>query len=84
MDICEDDKNMKRFKNDDGIVGKSFPRLPRIIQRDQTYRHVNKKGINILDYKLFITNLNNHLKDDLRNALNNICVSLEKTFKTNC
>ena len=26
VDICEDDKNMKKFKSDDGIVVKLFPR----------------------------------------------------------
>ena len=30
VDISEDDKNKKRFRNDDGIVGKLFPRLPRL------------------------------------------------------
>ena len=24
-DVCEDDKNMKRFQSDDGIIGKLFP-----------------------------------------------------------
>ena len=30
VDICEDDKNVKRLKSDDGIVGKLFPSLPRL------------------------------------------------------
>ena len=30
VDISEDDKNKKRFRSDDGIVGKLFPRLPRL------------------------------------------------------
>ena len=47
LDICEDDKNVKRFKSDDGIVGKLFPSLPRLFQRDQTWIHVNRKGISI-------------------------------------
>ena len=47
VDICEDDKNAKRFKRDEGIVGKLFPSLPRLFQRDQTWRHVNWKGISI-------------------------------------
>ena len=88
VDICDDDKNVKRFKSDDGIVGKLFPSLHRLFERDQICRHVNGKGINILNYKQFITNLNNYLKDDLPNALNYIRVSLasikKETFKTNC
>ena len=88
VDICEDDKNVKRFKSDDGIVGKLFPSLHRLFERDQIYRHVNRKEINILDYKQFITNLNNYLKDDRPNAFNYIRVSLasikRETFKTNC
>ena len=27
VDICEDDKNVKRFESDDSIVGKLFPTL---------------------------------------------------------
>ena len=53
FDIFEDDKTVKKFKSDDGIVGKLFPSLPRIFQRDQTCRHLNRKGINILNYKQF-------------------------------
>ena len=53
VDICEDDKNVKRFKSDDGIVGKLFPSLPRLFQRDQTCRQVNRKGIIILNFLLF-------------------------------
>ena len=30
VDICEDDKNMKRFKSDNGIVGKLLPSLPKL------------------------------------------------------
>ena len=81
VDICEDDKNVKRFKSDDGIVGKLFPSLPRLFQRDQTCRHVNMKGINILNYKQFITNMNNYLKDDLPNTLSYIIVSLASIKK---
>ena len=76
VDICEDDKNVKRFKIDDGIVGKLFPSLTRLFQRDQKFRHVHRKGINILNFKQFIANLNDYLKDDLPNALNYIRVSL--------
>ena len=36
VDTCEDDRNVKRFKSDDGIVGKLLPNLPRLFQRDQT------------------------------------------------
>ena len=81
VDICEDDKNVKRFKSDDVIVGKLFASLPRLFQRDQTCRDVNRKGINILNYKQFITNLNNYLKNHLPNALNYIrmlLVSIKK------
>ena len=81
VDICEDDKNVKRFKSDDGIVGKLFPSLPKLFQRHQTCRHVNRKGISILNYKQFIINLNNYLKDDLPNALNYIRVSLASIKK---
>ena len=49
VDICEDDKNVKRFKSDDGIVGKLFPSLPRLFQRDQICRHDNRKGTSILN-----------------------------------
>ena len=76
MDICEDDKNVKRFKSDDGIVGKSFPSLHRLFQRDQTCRHNSRKGISILNYNQFVMNLNNYLKDNLANALNYIRASL--------
>ena len=72
---------MKRFKSDDGIVGKLFPSLPRLFQRDQTWRHVNRKGISILNYKQSIINLNNYMKDDLPNALNYIRVMLASIKK---
>ena len=51
--VCtyEDDKNAKRFKSDDSIVGKLFPSRPRLFQRDQTCSHDNMKGISILNYK---------------------------------
>ena len=81
VDICDDDKNVKRFKSDGGIVGKLFPSLRRLFERDQICRHVNGKGINILNYKQFITNLNNYLKDDLPNELNYIKVSLASIKK---
>ena len=80
MDIFEDCKNVKRFKSDDGIVMMD-PSLPRLFQRDQACRHVNRKGINILNYKQFITNLNNYLNDDLPNALSYIRVSLASIKK---
>ena len=76
VDICEDDKNVKRFKSDYGIVGKLFPSLPTLFQRDQACRHDNRKGISILNYKQCIINLNNYLRDDVPNALNVIKVSL--------
>ena len=69
---------MKSFKSDDGIVRKLFSSLPRLFQRDQTYRHDNSKGISILSYKQFILNLNNYLKDDLPNSLNYIRILLFK------
>ena len=43
VDVCEDDKNVNRFKRDDGIVSKLFPTLPRLFQREQTRRHANNK-----------------------------------------
>ena len=70
VDICDDDKHVKRYNSDDGIVKKLFPSLLRIFQRDQTCRHDNMKGISISNYKQYIINLNNYLKDDLLNALN--------------
>ena len=70
VNVCEEDKNVKRFKSDDGIERKLFPSLLRLFQRDQTFRHFNRKGISILNYQQFIINLNNYLKDDLPNALN--------------
>ena len=76
LDICEDDRNVKRFKSDDGIVGTLFPSLPRLFQSDQTCRYDKRKGISILNFKQFIINLNNYLKDDLPNALNYIRVLL--------
>ena len=66
---------MKRFKSDDGIVGKLFPFLPRLFQRDQTWIHNSNKGISFLNYKQFMINLSNYMQDDLPNALNYIRVS---------
>ena len=74
--ICEDDKNVKRFKSDDGVGGKLFPSLPRLFQTDQPCRHVNRKGTSILIHKQFVISHNNYLKDDLRHKLNYIRVSL--------
>ena len=34
VDICDNDKNVKRFKSDNGIVGKLFPKLSRLFQRN--------------------------------------------------
>ena len=76
-----DDKNMKKFKSDDGIVGQLFPSLPRLFQRDQTWGQVNTKGTSVLNYKQFIINLNNFMKDDLPNVLNYIRVSLASVKK---
>ena len=53
VEICEDDKNVMRYESDDVIAGKLFPSLPRLFQRDQTCRHVNRKLRNILIYKQF-------------------------------
>ena len=61
VDICEDDKNVKRFKSDVGIVGKLFHSLPRLFKRDQTWRHVNNKGTSIINYKQFM-----HLAIDVK------------------
>ena len=47
VDICEDNKNMKRFKSDYGIVETLFTSLPKLFQRDQTWRHANRKRISI-------------------------------------
>ena len=69
---------MKRFKSNDGNVGKLFSSLHTLLR---TCRHDNTKGISILNYKQFIINLNNHLKDDLPNALNYIRVSLDSIKK---
>ena len=44
-------------------------------------KHVNRKGISILNYEQFIINLNNHLKDDLPNELNYMRVSLASVKK---
>ena len=81
VDICEDDKNVNRFKSNDSTVEKLFPSLLRLFQRDQTWRLVNRKGISILSYKQFIINLNNYLKDDLLNALNYIRAQLASIEK---
>ena len=81
VDTCGDDRNVKRFKSDDGIVGKLLSSLPRLFQRDQTWRNVNRKGISILDYMQFIINVNNYLKHDLPNAFNYIRVSLASIIK---
>ena len=78
MDICKNDKNGKRFKSNDGTVGKLFSSLHTLLR---TCRHDNTKGISILNYKQFIINLNNHLKDDLPNAVNYIRVSLDSIKK---
>ena len=40
-----------------------------------------RKGIHIVNYKQFIRNLNNYLKDDLPNALNYIRVLLASIRK---
>lgn len=37
VDICADDKNVERFKSKHAFVGKLFPSLPRLFQRDQTF-----------------------------------------------
>ena len=71
------------------VLGKLCPNLPRLFQRNQTWSQVNRKETSIINYKQFIINLNNYLRDDLPEALNYIRVSLasimkKKTFKTNC
>ena len=42
-DICEDKKNVKRFKSEEGIIWKLFLSLHRLFQMDQTYIHGNFK-----------------------------------------
>ena len=64
VDIFEDHKNVKRLKSDPRIVGKLFPSLHRLFQRDQTCRHDSKKGISISHYKHCVINVNNYLKYD--------------------
>ena len=49
--ICEDDKNVKRFKIDYCIIGNLLPSLPRLFQRDQTCSRDNRKGISMLIIK---------------------------------
>ena len=55
-ETCEDDKKVKRFKSDDGIVEKLFPSLARLFQRGKT-RQNNRKGISTLNYELLIIKL---------------------------
>ena len=40
VDICKNDKNVK-----ESFVGKFFPSLPRLFQRNQIFSHDNRKGI---------------------------------------
>ena len=40
VDVCEDDKNVKRLKSDNGTVGKLLSSLPRLFQRDQQERNI--------------------------------------------
>ena len=54
VDIYKDNENVKRFKSDDAIVRELFPSLPRLFQKDQTCRYVNRKGIPMLNFKQFI------------------------------
>ena len=79
VNICEDDKKVKRFKSYGSVVGKLFLSLPRLFQRDQTCRHDSRKGICILNPKQLILYLKIYLKDDLPNALN--CIGLSLAFE---
>ena len=47
MSVYEDAKNVKRFKCDNDSVWKLFSNLCKLIQRDQTWRHKNRREISI-------------------------------------
>ena len=57
VETCEDDKKVKRFKSDDGIVEKLFPSLARLFQRGKTRQNNRRKGIFTLNYELLIIKL---------------------------
>ena len=63
------------------VLRKLCPNLPRLFQRNQTWSQVNRKETSIINYKQFIINLNNYLRDDLPEALNYIRVSLASIMK---
>ena len=70
VDICEDDKNVDRFKSDDGIVGMLFTSLPRLLKRSKHVDMSAGKWFLFSINKQFVVNLNKYLKDNLPNAIN--------------
>ena len=81
VDIYNENNQCTRFDNDDDLVGRLFPSLPRQFQRDQTYRHANRDGQPQFSYETFIRNLHQHILTDLRNASNYIRIALSSTNK---
>ena len=57
-------------------MGKAFPSLPRIMQRDNKAHHQNRKGQIRLKQKLFINQFERWLKQDWPNASNHIRLAL--------
>ena len=81
VDMYNDDNQAFRLNNDDDLVGKVFPSLPRQYQRDPRYRHNNRNGLQNINYETFVREIHQHVTTDLPNASNYIRISLSSVNK---
>ena len=81
VDIYNEDNHCSRFDNDDDLVGRLFPSLPRYYHRDLRYRHTNRTGQVHFNYETFIDKLHHFITTDLPNASNFIRIALSSTNK---
>ena len=73
--------NLQKLQEEDGMVGKKFPKLPRANIRSDIKRDNNKIDYSSFDRKQFLDTLVEKLKHDLKNAPNYIRVALFSMHK---
>ena len=64
------------LKNEEDMISRHFKSLPRQFVRNEDNRHLNRRGIDNIDYNAFLNNMDIWLTSDLPNAANKIRISL--------
>ena len=70
VDIYSENNSTHKAKSKFGedLVGKLFPSIPRLFDRNSESRHYNRRGLNNINYSLFVKQLEFWIKNDLPNT----------------